>query len=494
MRNNPSLFEINTRVWLKRFGSKGRPALLSDVPESYWNELKKKGIDFVWLMGVWKIAESAVKKYCFEDGLVKEYKEVLPDYEESDVVGSPYAVDVYEVNPSIGDKESLARLKNLLNKKRMKLILDFIPNHFSAESRLIKENPDIFLSAGLRDIDLEPATFFHNFDQKKIFAHGKDPFFAAWQDTIQVDYFNNTPRKFMTETLLEISQMCDGVRCDMAMLILNHVFKNTWGGLLLSKGIKEPETEFWDTAINEIKRVKSDFIFIAETYWDLEWELQQKGFDFTYDKKLMDRLKSGSVEEIHDHLLADPEYQKKSVRFIENHDEDRSLKVMGNEKAKAAAIIMSTIPGMHFYYDGQFDGKKIKLPLQLGREPEEHPDAELHYFYDRLFEIINLPVFNGEWFLLKSTPAWEEEISYRNILAWSWKKNEDNILIIINYSESKSSCRVKVPLNINRDEIVLNDLLSDKEYRRSVSEVNDPGLYIELDRYSAHIFLYKADK
>jgi len=494
MSNNPNLFEINTRVWLRKFDSAGKRAMLDDVPESYWEGLKEKGFDFIWLMGIWKIAESAVKKYCFEDGLVNEYKKVLPDFDERDVIGSPYAIDVYEVNPLVGTKESLAELKKLLNKKGMKLILDFVPNHFSAESSLLENHPEIFLSADIRHLDLEPDTFFHNFNSKTVFAHGKDPFFPAWQDTVQINYFNDEARNFMRDTLKGISKMCDGVRCDMAMLVLNHVFKNTWGGLLFNHGIEEQKKEFWESAIKEIKTKRKDFIFIAEAYWDLEWDLQKLGFDFTYDKKFMDRIKTGSPQEIYEHLLADAEYQKKSVRFIENHDEERSIKILKNDKAKAAAIIMSTIPGMHFYFDGQFEGKKTHLPLQLGREPEEYPDGDTQYFYDKLFAIIKSDAFMGEWFLLNPKPAWEDDVTYNNILSWGWKKGNENILVIINYSENESSCRVKIPLNINRDEIVLNDLLNDREYVRSVNEVNDPGLYVELSEYQSHIFTYNENE
>ena len=40
------------------------------------------------------------------------------------------------------------------------------------------------------------------------------------------------------------------------------------------------------TVIPAVKGRHREFQFIAEAYWDLEWELQQQSFDFSYDKKL----------------------------------------------------------------------------------------------------------------------------------------------------------------------------------------------------------------
>ena len=57
MQKNANIYEINTRVWLKRFVSESKIPTLKDVPQEYWMNLKDLGIDYVWLMGVWKINE-----------------------------------------------------------------------------------------------------------------------------------------------------------------------------------------------------------------------------------------------------------------------------------------------------------------------------------------------------------------------------------------------------------------------------------------------------
>ncbi|MCK5456901.1 MAG: glycosidase, partial [Melioribacteraceae bacterium] len=173
------IYEINTRVWLKQFSS---PKLI-DVPQSYWETLKNKGVQYIWLMGIWQTVPSTIKKYCFVDGLIKEYDRTLPDWKEEDVIGSPYAIDRYEINHEIASKEEILKLKKLFNSIGLKLILDFIPNHFSAETTLLKDHDEIFLKAKKNLFDKDDRTFFIEPNSGDYYAHGKDPYFEAWQDT-----------------------------------------------------------------------------------------------------------------------------------------------------------------------------------------------------------------------------------------------------------------------------------------------------------------------
>lgn len=492
MSYNPSMYEINTRVWLRRFDHGIIKSTLADVPKSYWDDFAKNGIEYIWLMGVWNTCDSAIQKYCFEEDLVKNYKRALKDWRREDVIGSPFAVNNYELSSSLGDKRSLLELKSYLNKKGIKLILDFVPNHFSAVSGLIKSNPDIFLSVGQEQYESDPHTFYQPYpDEQKYFAHGRDPFFPAWQDTVQVNFFSEQARIFLTNTLLNLTEVCDGVRCDMAMLALNNVFQNTWGGILKKNGYEKPKIEFWKYAVEKVKNERADFLFIAEAYWDLEWDLQQLGFDYTYDKKFTDRLKSASALEINEHLLADAEYQKKSLRFTENHDEERAVTILGKEKSKAAAVVISTLLGMHFYHDGQFEGRKIKLPVQLGREPEETVIAEIKEFYNNLLKITTQEIFkHGKWELLNPIYSWETNTTFKNILSWGWSLQAEKRIVVVNYSDKISTCRLKLDLQGFQEEFIIKDLLSDQTYTRSAEEVYHTGLFIELKPYQSHIFAF----
>ncbi len=269
------------------------------------------------------------------------------------------------------------------------------------------------------------------------------------------------------------------------------MFDNTWGGLLTYGHYEKPSIEFWEECISEVKNSRSDFEFIGEAYWDLEWELQRLGFDYTYDKKLLDRLKLGHISEIRGHLMAERQFQNKSVRFIENHDEERAITSFGTEKSKAAAVIMSTISGLRLYYDGQFDGKKIKLPVQLVREPRESKNECISNLYNTLLCIINNELFKyGEWELIETKSAWEGSNTYDNFLAWMVTYNGRKRLIVVNYSREVSQCKVNISLNNYPNKFKLKDILNGKTYYRKTKDIISEGLFIELGPYKSHIFSY----
>ena len=489
MNKNPRLLEINTRVWIKRFGKNKKLSSIPDSQIDYWKEI---GFDLIWLMGVWKNNEDVVREYCFEPELIAAYNSALKDWINEDVIGSTYSIDKYDVNPLLGNMEDMINLKKRLNKKGIKLILDFVSNHFSAKSSLIWSDKEIFLPADEFIFRNDPYTFYKSpANEKEYLAHGRDPLFPPWKDTAQINLYSKDARKFLINILLNLTDICDGVRCDMAMLPLNNVFFNTWVGVIRKYGFERPEKEFWEEAISAVKKKRKDFLFVAETYWDLEWQLQNLGFDFTYDKRLTDRLAGGDIQSIKDHLQADINYQKKSMRFLENHDEERAVVKFGRERSLAAAVIISTIPGMAFYFDGQCDGKKVKLPLQLGREPEEKQDEKIKEFYRKLFQITKSEIFrNGEWKFLETFAAGDNDSTYQNLFAWQWRLGNDLRIVVVNYNNLTSRCRLKFDLNINSEEITLSDLLNDAVYKRSKKEITEKGLFVELKSFNSHIFSF----
>jgi len=181
---NPKLFEINIRVWLRKNNLR-----INEIPVSFFRNLKNKGIDIIWLMGVWKTNENIVEKYCFTPDLISSYNKALKDWRNEDVAGSPYAIDKYIVNPLLGTIDDLLKLKRKINDEGLKFFLDFVPNHFSVGSELLHQNPDLFLKGDEELLQRDPFTFFKDEVTGQIFAHGRDPLFSAWQDTVQVNFF-----------------------------------------------------------------------------------------------------------------------------------------------------------------------------------------------------------------------------------------------------------------------------------------------------------------
>ena len=179
----------------------------------------------------------------------------------------------------------------------------------------------------------------------------------------------------------------------------------------------------------------------------LEWTLQQQGFDYTYDKRLYDRLREGHARPVREHFLAGLDYQDKMARFLENHDEPRAAATFPPEIHEAAAVITFLSPGLRFFHQGQFEGRKKRISPHLGRGPDEPVDPELEQFYARLLAVLRQPVVrDGQWQLLECAPAWEGNWTADCFLAFAWQgPGGERLLVVVNYAANQSQCYVRLP-------------------------------------------------
>jgi hypothetical protein len=480
----PAVYEINTWVWLAELSQKhGRSVDLSSVPAAEWNAIAAYGFDGVWLMGVWERSPVGTAIANQNTDLLDSFQRALPDFQATDNVGSPYCVRRYVVDEHLGGPDGLATARCELFKRGMNLILDFVPNHVAPDHPWVHQHPEYFICGNGGDVSKDPFSFIELWGT--VFACGRDPYFPAWPDVLQLNAFEPGLRQAAIETVASIAEQCDGVRCDMAMLFLNPIFERTWDG----RAGPPPATEYWVDVISAIKQQHPGFVFIAEAYWDLEWELQQKGFDFCYDKTLYDRLAHNHADSIRLHLCADLGYQGKLLRFIENHDEPRAAATLLPAKQRAAALTIATLPGIKLFHEGQFEGRKVRLPVFLGRRPDEPVDHDLQQFYMKLLDAIDRPIFHdGEWRLCERT-GWPDNASFQNLVAWTWVKDSERHLIVVNLSDSPAQARVQVPWNdTGSGAWQLEDPLSGVIYERDSDELRSQGLYVDLGPWNYHFF------
>jgi hypothetical protein len=481
----PTLFEINTWVWLNDLTRKyGRTVDLSRVPAAEWDAIAFHGFDGVWLMGVWERSPAGTAIANKNTGLLEDFRRALPDFTPEDNVGSPYCIRNYVVDAHLGGPEGLAIARRELSNRGMNLVLDFVPNHVAPDHPWASEHPEYFIRGNADDIRNDPPSFQDI--GGRIYARGRDPYFPAWPDVLQLNAFNSGLRQAVIQTISSIAQQCDGIRCDMAMLMLNPIFERTWG----ARAGPRPSVEYWVEVIPAIKKKHPHFRFIAEAYWGLEWELQQQGFDFCYDKKLYDRLEHSNANDVRLHLCADLAYQNKLLRFIENHDEPRAAATFSIAKQKAAALTIATLPGIKMFHEGEFEGRSVRLPVFLSRRPHEPVNHELRDFYGRLLTAIDRPVFReGEWRLCDRT-GWPDNPSFENLIFWSWVKEDERYLIGVNLSDRPAQALVQVGWKDLGGTWQLQDVLSGAIYERDGSEIVSPGLYVELGPWSSHFFRF----
>ena len=480
----PTIYEINAWVWLSDLSQKyGTFVDLSSVPSADWDSIGKFGFDAVWLMGVWERSPAGTAIANQNEILLNDFHRALPDFRTQDNVGSPYCVRRYVVDKHLGGPGGLAIARRELAKRGINLILDFVPNHLAPDHPWVTDHPEYFVRGNADNAKNDPASLVEV--KGTVCARGRDPYFPAWPDVLQLNAFQPQLRQAVIETLSSVASQCDGIRRDMAMLLLNATFERTWGqyaGPPLA-------TEYWVDVIPAIKRAYPGFLFIAEAYWGLERNLQQQGFDFCYDKKLYEKLEHGNAESVRIHLTADLVYQQKLLRFIENHDDPRAAVTFSLAKERAATVAMATLPGAKLFHEGQFEGRKVRLPIFLGRRPAEPPDRALQAFYAKHLKAITSPLFReGQWSLC-GPEGQPDNPSFQNLVAWSWRKENDLCLIVVNLSECAVQARVRVPWGDSRtDTWRLADASSEAICDRVGHEMLSPGLYLELGSWDFQFF------
>ena len=488
MRRHPHLYEISAWPWLERLSARdNRRVTLADVPATEWDRLAEAGIDCVYLMGVWKRSTVGRLMGRTDSSLISEYDRVLPGWQMRDVPGSPYCIQAYEPDERMGGWSGLDRTRADLAGRGMSLILDFVPNHTGFDHDWIRTNPEFYVEGTLDNYRAEPI-LYHPIESAgsstvRFIACGRDPFFPPWRDVAQLNYFNPATRQAMVGVLTTIAQHCDGVRCDMAMLVLNDVFAQTWASRVdLLWGA--PATEFWPDATR-----RAPMTYLAEVYWDREYQLQQQGFDYTYDKRLLDRLHHGDANEARGHLRADPDYAARLARFLENHDEKRSVAEFGH-RIRAAAALTFTLPGLRFFFDGQFEGADLRAPVQLGRWPANPDRADIRDLYSRLLKAIDQPLFHeGDWSLLNVHGA--GDTTNGDLIAFAWRKGSELAVIAANITDHDAQGLLEIGDLPPGDAFALKDRLSDETYHWSRADLGN-GLYVRLGSGGAHLLVFKA--
>jgi glycosidase len=478
------IFEVNTGIWLADLSrGAGHAVTLADVPGPAWDEVTPPGVDAVWLMGVWQRSPAGRQLALVNEGLQASFREALPDVRQDDVIGSPYCVRSYVADDAFGGPGALAAARAALSERGARLVLDYVPNHVAPDHPWVLGQPDLFVNGTDADLRADPAGWLRA--DGRILAHGRDPYFPPWPDVVQLDAFSPTMREATIETLAAIAGQCDGIRCDMAMLMTNQVFAKTWGG----RTGPEPGEEFWPAVIAALRDRSPETVLIAEAYWDMEWTLQEQGFDFCYDKRLYDRIMGGDVAGLRAHLTAGLDYQSRLVRFLENHDEPRVAGRLPADAERAAAVAIATLPGATLWHQGQFEGRRVHPPVFLSREPAEELDPSLAAWYQRLLAAVaNRRMQQDSWRLL-DVAGWPDNDSGRRLLAWSWTTDSgERNLVVINFSGEPAQGRVRLDWpDLTGRGWRLADLLSGTVFDRAGDELAEQGLFVDVPPWQCHL-------
>ena len=480
----PALYQLNTRVWLTELSrALGKRATLDDIADAQLDRLAEWGFDWVWFLSVWQTGPAAQAISRANPAWRREFAETLPDLTDEDIAGSGFAIQSYTVHRDLGGAAALARLRQRLQQRGLKLMLDFVPNHMAPDHPWLDGHPDYFVQGSESDLARAPQNYcrLQTKGGAQVLAYGRDPYFDGWPDTLQLNYGNPDLQQAMIGELKRIAGQCDGVRCDMAMLVLPDVYERTWG-------IRADP--FWPKATESVRRAYPQFRFMAEVYWDLEWTMLQQGFDYAYDKRLYDRLREGRARPVREHLHAGLDFQDRLARFLENHDEPRAAATFAPGMHEAAAIITFLSPGLRFFHQGQFEGRRKRISPHLVRAPQESVEATLQQFYEKLRAVLSEPIFReGEWRLLECVPAWEGNWTSDCFIAWAWQRGDgERRIVAVNYAANQSQCYVRIPFaDMTGRTVRMNDLMGPAGFDRDGHDLVSRGLYLDLAPWGYHV-------
>ena len=489
LRRHPHLYEINTWAWLEELSARaGRQIGLRDVPDSEWDSFARLGFDIVWLMGMWQRSPRSREIAMADPGMRSAYDRALPGWKPSDVVGSAYSVKEYAPDPRIGTWEDLDYARDKLRGRGIALFLDFVGNHTALDHPWTREHPEFYVQGTAQDFERDPGSFCRIENDKGVvyIAYGRDPYFPPWTDVAQLNHFSLEMRAAQINSLRNIARHCDGVRCDMAMLHLRDIFARVWARFL--EGIKRPETEFWQ----DVHREVPELILLAEAYWGTEQQLLDLGFSFVYDKGLYDAVRDMNVGGVRAILSVDVKQQSRFARFLENHDEPRSMSVFGKQRLFSAATLMGTLPGMRFYFEGEVEGCLEHVPVSLRTQAEWIADPFCIDIFGKILTITKDAVFHeGQWRLLEITDTGDSTSG--NLIAYEWfssaiSSTSARKVIAVNLSETTSHAWVHFDNSLDAaTDYIFHDLLHDVRYPRKGSELCD-HLFVALEGFQAHLF------
>jgi hypothetical protein len=476
------LYELNVRTWRSdRTRELGRPATLDDLTYDFLDNLVENGFTWLYLLGIWPTGPLSRQLSLADEPLKQYLSSVLPDFTDADICGSPLAPAAYSVPDDLGGDMALAELRSRAQSCGLSLMLDFIPNHVGLDHPWAQEHPEYFVLGNEYLLRQQPDAYIKL--HGKVFAHGRDPFFAPWRNTLQLDYSNPTCQEAMMATASGIAARCDGLRCDEAMLLLPDVFQSTWGRQM------QP---FWRRCLDRVRAEHPGTIFMAEVYWNREYELQQVGFDFTYDKILYDRLLSDDAESIRAHLRASLDYQSHCVRFLENDDEQRAAaRFPFPDHHRGALFITGMAPGMLLCHHGQEDGRRLHASLHSSRRPAEEGSEAHRRAYKELMALLSEPArHDGTWQLLE--PRGDKS---RSLVACLWTLPAHHwLLCIVNASWQPAQGAIEPGPLANRDCQFQDYLAGSASYQVKAESLTQKGIEVQLGPWGAVVYRIMPQK
>ncbi|MGB0064452.1 MAG: alpha-amylase family glycosyl hydrolase, partial [Terracidiphilus sp.] len=543
----------STYVWLAQLSRKysrhiGR---LDEIPDADLAELADRGINSLWLIGVWERSRASrtIKQLCGN----------------REAVASAYSLFDYSIADDLGGEPAYITLRDRAYHHGIRLASDMVPNHMGIDSPWVVEHPEWFISRwespypsysfegpdlssdGRVEIKIEDhyyqqsdaAVVFRRRDkttgETRYIYHGNDGTSFPWNDTAQLDYLNAAVREQVIQTILHVARLFPVIRFDAAMTLAKRHFHRLWfpgpgsSGAIPSRaeyGMNQADfdrampQEFWREVVDRVAAEVPGTLLLAEAFWLMEgYFVRTLGMHRVYNSAFMIMLRDETNAKyrsvIKNTCEFDPDIMKRYVNFMSNPDERTAIDQFGKgDKYFGVAVMMSTLPGLPMFGHGQIEGFTEKYGMEY-RWPryQEDPDPWLVERHQR--EIA--PLLKRRWLFAESAHFLLYDFFQSNgsvnedVFAYSNRNGGERALVVYHnrfadahgtvdfsaaYADKGSGQlrqrRLADGLGLSGDRnavITWRDSLTGLEYLRRAHDLYDRGLTLSLGAYQSHVFL-----
>jgi glycosidase len=542
----------NSFVWLSqlsRFYDR-QIEKLDQIPDETLDDLARWGFTGLWLIGLWERSDASrrIKQMCGNpDAVSSAYS--LSRYQIADRLGGMLAYN--NLSERCGKRG--IRLASDMVPNHMGIDSDWVYDHpdwfisqdhspfpsYSFNGPDLSQNPTV--SINLEDhfySRSDAAVVFKRFDhqtgQTKYVYHGNDGTSMPWNDTAQLDYLNPQVREAVIQTILDVARKFPIIRFDAAMTLTKKHYQRLWfpipgtGGDIPSRADhamtkaqfdKAMPEEFWREVVERVAKEVPDTLLLAEAFWMMEgYFVRTLGMHRVYNSAFMNMLRNEENakyrELIRSTLVYDPQILQRYVNFMNNPDEKTAVEQFGKgDKYFGICTLMSTMPGLPMFGHGQLEGFSEKYGMEYYKPYwDETPDQEL---LDRHRRRI-VPLLHQRWIFanVENFRLYNFETGFgvdENVFAYSnaaygkaalvvynnrygttsgWVRNSSEFLIK-GVDPQLESTHLAAALGLQGREgfVKFRDVVSGLTYLRQLSEVQDRGLYFELEAYNHQVLL-----
>ena len=408
---------------------------------------------------------------------------VMPIFKRDGGLNSPYAATAYD-QFQYGTAAEFSTFVSTAHTLGMKVWLDWAANHNSTQHPWHTTHTEYYAKSNGNYINPVGGGI-------------------TYADVHQLDLRDSNPsaqeamiaemKKFVDGTYTTSGAAIDGFRCDMVTGYGNYLPKS-----------------FWSKAISELREVKPELKFLAET--DIHNHTQDSlatcGFDFDYAWNFHDELAQAGASATAVKAAADKAATEgfRHMFYLTNHDVNygKSMTEEFGQRAYPLTVMEFTLPGMPLLYNGQENGYLLNNKLNYFNDSDVDWTYHNYKMENTVKALINLKRSNpaladgnagGIYMPLNSYSNYEGKTKSDQIVSYARRLGKKWVLVVLNVSDQQASAVVDDVITGNWSCVIDSRNIAFGGTTPTTQEVaEDLSLSLELEPYGYRVYTLDAEE